>query len=496
MEPPKTWSIRDRAIAWANLAALFVLALGVAVLANFNGERFPRRWDMTESKSYSITDMTRQLIQYRVQRKLYVYIVGVQFSQDQSIYAAMDLLSRLLGEFKRLNPKFVELVPVPPKGDEEERRRLEMMFGARLSEGHVYLATFRRVTAEGLEEDPSVETLPLADMYLGDPTTGKVLEFRGEEMLANAINKMFTDRPHVIYVTRGHGELPREQTPGDVSFHMIAQVLEQRLHIDWRDLDAPISAVPSDAEVLLIPRPLGDFSEMELGAVYRYVEGGGRVLIAASRESSLTKSLRELDIHLTGKVLLADTPGRIEMWIQMMGHETNGLKSMQARPETVWVDMTEVRSVSREEKKRPLFSVIETIQTADLAKPFDYATVSSTPNLQAIPFGFGQGEKMPVAVVGEGPVVQGAPDARVVVWGTHWGLVNPRGDPYQYQLVMNTLNWLWGREDMITASPTSSTQAPLFLEPDQSTRILFITALAMPMVALLFGVGLWIVRRR
>lgn len=491
----KGWTLRDRALSWANLTALFVLGLGIAVLANFNVERFPKRIDMTEAKAYSLDEQTRALIEHRVNRRLEIYVVGVPFTQDESVFTAMDLLQRLLGEFKRLNPKHIEVTAVAPKGDEDLRQRIEAAVGERLAEGHVYLVTWRRVSSEGIPEEPVVEKHALTDLYLGDPMTGRVLEFRGESALANSIHKMFMDRPRVVYVTRGHGEISRVQGQGD-SFHMTAQVFEQRLNIEWRDLDAPIAGVPSDADVVLIPRPLGDFLESELRAIHAYVEGGGHLLVAAVRGSSLTESLRDIDIEVTGSWLLTDAGNRVTIPIQMMGHESNGLKSMEGRPSTAWIQMTEVRPVPREKKKRPLFDVVGTIQTYYPAKPFDFDTVYAVPNLPAIPYGSGPGERLPVAVAGEGPVVQGAPDARVMVWGSAFPLFEGFRDPYLFQLVMNTLNWLWGSEELISAPPIHSAQKPLFLEEEQSTRIFLIVCVAMPIVATLFGIGLWIVRRR
>ncbi|HEX6276539.1 MAG TPA: Gldg family protein [Polyangiaceae bacterium] len=98
-----------------------------------------------------------------------------------------------------------------------------------------------------------------------------------------------------VYVTVGHGEL--NETSRGPSGTMtrsgsIAKQLLQRQNLVVRDLGLAqglASAIPDDAEAVLVLGPTEPFSDQEIATLRRYAEGGGKLLLALDADAFSTR---------------------------------------------------------------------------------------------------------------------------------------------------------------------------------------------------------------
>jgi hypothetical protein len=110
------------------------------------------------------------------------------------------------------------------------------------------------------------------------------------------LTKLARER-RTVYVTVGHGEL--NETSRGPSGTMtrsgsIAKQLLQRQNLVVRDLGLAqglASAVPDDAEAVLVLGPTEPFSAQEIATLRRYAEGGGKLLLALDADAFSTRDV-------------------------------------------------------------------------------------------------------------------------------------------------------------------------------------------------------------
>jgi hypothetical protein len=496
-DPVRPWGISQRLGAWLNLTALFILGALVAVLANFNAERKFRRWDMTESQVYSVGEETRILLTQRLTRKIYIYIVGTPTTFDKSVPAAMEMLKQMLGEFTRLNPKFIEVHGISLETGVEEAIRLKAIFGD-LKPEHVYVLTYKTLQ-DGAETDPQHKELPFSEFVVGDSTTGKIVQFDGENAIAGAILELINEKPHVVYVTSGHDELSRTTAVGrGPTYQPISQILDQRLNLEFRDLPPGFISIPSDGEAVFIPRPITDMLPSEIDALRTYVEKGGHLFVVGAYDGALVRLLRDFDIDIRGDWVRVD---KREQDVQdsslqpilLTAHPSTGLKAMEREPTAFWWGVSSV--VPTATRRHPNVELVPLAQTFFPVVSMDRREAMTAPNIEQLRLPMRKGDRELVAMAARGSYVEKGPEARIVVWGSELSLIQPQY-PANVALVHNAFSWLLRQEQMIVAPPKKSENVPLTLETPELHRVLYLVVWGMPALAIAAGIAVWIARRK
>jgi hypothetical protein len=496
LKDPRAWGARQRTLAWTNLAALFGLGFLAMVLVIAHAERRPRRIDMTATQIYALNELTHDWVVNKVRRNVYLYITGVDFTQDPSMRTAMGMLENLLEEFHRLNPRFIHVRGINQEVPAEELTQIQRALGTVMKPGTIYVMSYRSTT-EGVETDPIVKDVTLAELFQGDPHTGKVVEFYAESILCNLLAEVVNDKPHIVYVTVGHGELLKtlpQGVRGVQTFHMMGQLMERRLNIQFQDLAPSFREVPSDAELVFIARPVLDFAGAEIEALRRYLERGGRIFLCAERATTLNPLMLDFDVRISGDWLMVDLPERSYIPLLLRAHPTTGFQIDEPRSSTAWFQVTEVDEA--ETRKRPELTVRPVARTAMPVVPVDYERALAALRTEQFRLP-GPGSPRTVAVAVNGKLGNASRETRLVVWGSSWGPMNPYSELNQAYLFQNTLQWLLATEGVMQVPVIKrGGLTPLFISADEGDRIFWGTTAGMPAVAALLGVAFWIVRRK
>ncbi|HEX6882298.1 MAG TPA: Gldg family protein [Planctomycetota bacterium] len=121
-----------------------------------------------------------------------------------------------------------------------------------------------------------------------------LLEFRGEELLAQALLKVSSGEAPKVYFARGHGEPSLEGADGTDLARLSAALQRDGFTVgEWDALEQ--SAVPADCAVLALIGPQQPYQAGTHAAIRAYAEGGGRLVVAPD--------LSELDEERVGGVL-------------------------------------------------------------------------------------------------------------------------------------------------------------------------------------------------
>jgi len=213
-----------------------LVVLGIIVAVNYLGARENKRWDLTASKSYTLSDQTRKLL------------AGLDAPMKVIVFAKQT-------EFDRFRQQMLE---------------------------YEYLS--KKVTAEYVDPDRK----PTVAKEYGIQTYNTIaLVYKGrtervvsdsEQDIANGIIKVVTGEQKKVYFVQGHGE--HDSAGSDRSgYSAIATSLGHDNYAVDKLVLAQQTDVPADASVVVIAGPRTDVFPSEADALRRYLQKGGKLLL-------------------------------------------------------------------------------------------------------------------------------------------------------------------------------------------------------------------------
>ncbi len=236
----------------------------IAVLATAVAARHPAHWDVTGRDVNSLAEPTRDVLD-RVGVPVEVTIVYAGEPGFEPIY---DEVRRVLARMARAQPRLT-VTELDPVRSPQRFRRLAADFGIPEAElaggGAVAFFAGDRVTV--------VELLDMATFGRDEIGAGAVTRFRAEEAFATATARVIEAEQPVVCALRGHGEVRAEPLVRALARDGVAV----RPVADAADIDRTCQVV-----AVLGPRrslPAGDAM-----AIARYLDGGGRLLLAVDIE--------------------------------------------------------------------------------------------------------------------------------------------------------------------------------------------------------------------
>lgn len=278
--------------ALTNLLLVIGIAIFVNILANF----FYGQADLTEEKRFTLTEPTKKLL-HDLDDVVYVQVLfGGDF--PAGIKRLQKEVEEMLEDF-RSESGYIEYEFVNPyDGDTEEvNGRIE-----ELKKDGIVPVNLRIVDVDGTKE---VFGYPYAIFNYGgrifpvdflENTPGvspdeninnsvRLLEYK----FSQAISKLQQYQRQNILVTRGHGELVKEQTLD------IERTLEQFYNVDTINL-AHVTHLPvEEVSLLIIAKPRAPFSEKEKFVIDQYVMNGGKVMWLVDKMNVGLDSMRRRD---------------------------------------------------------------------------------------------------------------------------------------------------------------------------------------------------------
>ncbi|MCD6505616.1 GldG family protein [Candidatus Poribacteria bacterium] len=235
-----------QAVYGSNVFITVVLALAAAVIVNvIIAQGFDKDLDLTSEKLFTLTDQTKEVLK---QVKEPIKVLAF-FSEDET------------------NPRFVKM----RKDAKDLLDRYEK--GCKLLEVQWI--------------DPFVDR-EMADKYKVDYNGTVVFEMgkrretvteTDEQKFTNAIYKLIKGEVKKIYFLRGHDEKAPDDYDERKGYSDAREALENQ-NFEVKDLYlAAVGEVPSDCAALVIAGPQKPLSDVEVRAIERYLNRGGKLLV-------------------------------------------------------------------------------------------------------------------------------------------------------------------------------------------------------------------------
>jgi ABC-type uncharacterized transport system involved in gliding motility auxiliary subunit len=473
-------SFQGRNVRYGSIAATsVVVVLGILVGINWISNRQNKRWDLTASGQFSLSDQTKQILagldQPLVIKTFYV----------NSATEYRDRLSEYGYHSKQVATEYIDANSNPIEAQK---------YGITMAPTFV------------IEHAGRSEKATAAD----------------EQSITNALKKVIEGRAKKIYFLQGHGE--RDPMGSDAAgYSGIGEALKTDNFEVAKLTLAQEGKVPDDATLIVVAGPRTDPLPAELEALRAFLKRGGKLALfidppdkgAAADPTGLIALAREwganvgnnLVIDASGLGQLIGTGPTMPVAMPVRHAITENFSVMSAFPLARSVTPVEGGAGGRTAQK-----VLETspqswaesdvkglyatgrpernVEAGDMAGPVSIAVAASAPATDAP--AAAPAPREPNAKPEDAP----KPETRVVIVGDS-DFASNRALSIQgnREIFLNMANWLAQQENLIAIRPRNPDERPLTMTADQQQYVFYFTMLLVPALLIGNGIRVWWKRR-
>lgn len=488
--PPSRWRLKWlKLLTGTNVLLALVLAACFAVLVNYLVTLFPLHYDVSWRQYYSLSDKTRSLLAtLDVPVRIFVFLQKGH-AMHSDVHHLLDAYAYEAGKHSRSDFR-VEFVDP----DRELVRTRELKQTYDLQDANVIV-----LDVKGRRQYLTANELSAYDRtFNGNEIIKRRTDFMGELVISSALQGLIQAGSPVIYFLGGHGERSIESFDEQGGFSELARLM-RRDNLELRPLNlARDRDVPPDAAALVAAGPTRPFSEKELEVLGAYLDKGGRLLalLDAGTETGLDTLLLNWGIRLGNEVVVGGTFADRELVVANYGQHPitrrlSGFFTTFFLPRLI----ESAATTGARSPDRPRVTPIA-LTTAE-----GWAETGWKEGEPRFDPDMDRRGPVPVAVASERGAV-GRVDAqlkpsRLVVIGDSFFVANGglAASPSNLDLLLNSLNWLVSREELMAIGPRS----PGVIRPQMTQRqynMAFATiVLVIPGCIALIGAGVWLGRR-
>ena len=360
-----------------------------------------------------------------------------------------------------------------------------------------------------VESSDKSKILTSSDLYTIDYTTYQEKDIT-EEALTNAIIDVTTEEKPVIYNLTGHNKYS-----SDYFYYFIQDLTDEAY--EFNDLDLLTAGkVPDDASVLMITTLAEDITEAERDAILDYINKGGKIIVFSDPNTTgkemenFQDVLDEYGVGISEGVMLEQDESK-------MLYGTSSAILVTVSPYTSVTNQTNMNMNAcfmttgkldieeDSEKLEELGVEIETLAQTSQESFYrtNYALMQTRPNTKT-----DEDEDMPSATVGAlaKKKIDDDTTSELIIYSNNIFITNLRiaisQDYYSYaldfynneDLAMNSIAYLTKRDNMITIR--KDVEVTTYTVTKEQNNIILTIIFAMPVLIIVIGIVVWIVRRR
>lgn len=470
------------------VAAQLVIVTILFFQVNYLSCRRHTTWDLTQNRRFTLSDTSGN----------YLKSLGGEVRIVMAFLGTSDLypeVKGLLSEYDRIGGEAVTSEYLDLSRSRSRLAELKDKYQLRFGGDQIVI----------LGETGRIKVIAAEELVNRDAGTGRIVEFKGEEVLTSALLEVTEQQQRKVYLVTG-GRRADELVPIAQQVQPLANAQNARLEslvLEGRQ------DIPEDADALFFPGNTTDLSARELDLVRDYWEQqqGGLVffLDPAAETPNLDGLLRENGVAPNGDRVLSVIslaglkPKRIsDVPVALMpgGGPTRDLPALTARlsgqTESFNVLFEDDLLLSENIRPRPLMVAGEGFWGET---EFQSEEISFNPDLDIGPpnlvFTAASVER---GMLGDPELSQGS--SRLVVVGNP-NLIAPDGNTSKVaaDFTMASLNWVMNREALMGISPRRPTAFTLNISPADFGLLQSLTIFMIPGIALIIGGLVWFKRR-
>lgn len=467
------------------LSLIIILAILVGLyIISIN---FPIRFDLTQNKSYTVSQQTMDVIS-RIDSPLSIVVLRSPSTDPTSADWRSDLL---LDQYQRLSKHItVEYINPIEKPSAKSKYQMTQVGEIIFSYGQSKQV---RVYRKDLTTQSKVTSEPL---------------FVGEEKFTQAIYTLLEQESYVVYFTVGHGERQLQDRGGEGLSYVKTYLENENYKV--RDLNIILENIPTDASLIVIASPVETFSDFEIEKLNNYVKTGGKLLVLYDSFMDRSNFNSNLDVFLsdwgfkTKNDYIIDPVSSVVIPVNVVSQYTAHPITQTLKEGNVFACLVVARSIlSGESKYSGSFENIITTSPQGYGKEeatFDLSRARFNPRTDIA-------GPVPLAIAGTYDIEGRDVPARIVVFGDATFALNAYINPEQGQsvdvafagnkdLFMNTVAYLLEARQKITIRPKEASIKNLTLTTTQTNFIRYVAQIGLPCLFGILGILIWFLRRR
>lgn len=467
------------------LSLIIILAILVGLyIISIN---FPIRFDLTQNKSYTVSQQTMDVIS-RIDSPLSIVVLRSPSTDPTSADWRSDLL---LYQYQRLSKHItVEYINPIEKPSAKSKYQMTQVGEIIFSYGQSKQV---RVYRKDLTTQSKVTSEPL---------------FVGEEKFTQAIYTLLEQESYVVYFTVGHGERQLQDRGGEGLSYVKTYLENENYKV--RDLNIILENIPTDASLIVIASPVETFSDFEIEKLNNYVKTGGKLLVLYDSFMDRSNFNSNLDVFLsdwgfkTKNDYIIDPVSSVVIPVNVVPQYTAHPITQTLKEGNVFACLVVARSIlSGESKYSGSFENIITTSPQGYGKEeatFDLSRARFNPRTDIA-------GPVPLAIAGTYDIEGRDVPARIVVFGDATFALNAYINPEQGQsvdvafagnkdLFMNTVAYLLEARQKITIRPKEASIKNLTLTTTQTNFIRYVAQIGLPCLFGILGILIWFLRRR
>ena len=467
------------------LSLIIILAILVGLyIISIN---FPIRFDLTQNKSYTVSQQTMDVIS-RIDSPLSIVVLRSPSTDPTSADWRSDLL---LDQYQRLSKHItVEYINPIEKPSAKSKYQMTQVGEIIFSYGQSKQV---RVYRKDLTTQSKVTSEPL---------------FVGEEKFTQAIYTLLEQESYVVYFTVGHGERQLQDRGGEGLSYVKTYLENENYKV--RDLNIILENIPTDASLIVIASPVETFSDFEIEKLNNYVKTGGKLLVLYDSFMDRSNFNSNLDVFLsdwgfkTKNDYIIDPVSSVVIPVNVVPQYTAHPITQTLKEGNVFACLVVARSIlSGESKYSGSFENIITTSPQGYGKEeatFDLSRARFNPRTDIA-------GPVPLAIAGTYDIEGRDVPARIVVFGDATFALNAYINPEQGQsvdvafagnkdLFMNTVAYLLEARQKITIRPKEASIKNLTLTTTQTNFIRYVAQIGLPCLFGILGILIWFLRRR
>ena len=453
--------LKARQTRYAAYATTYILVvLGAVVAANVLADRYDKSYDTTSNKRYSLSDQTAKVVRGLKQDATITY-----FNQGTRFRDGRDLLD----QYSNLSPR-VHVEYVDPDKDPQRAR------------------------------EAGIRSLGTAIVQVG--AKKEEAKSMTEEGITGAFIRDLKSTNRTICFLGGSGEHQLEGSDRDGLSRF--KDLLARDNYETSSIDLLQKAeVPAACTTLVIAGPTKDYQQPQVDALKKYVEDGGRALLALDPPLKLGRSQIADNDALT--TVLSGWGVTLDKDLILDLNPIGQLAGLgpQVALVTRYASQPIVNDMKGTATGFPLARSLEFKNTdkTSVQKLFDSSASSlATTNLSssAVNVNDPKNKKGPLTLAAAGTYSTGKENSQgrfVVVGSSSWvanGFITFNGND---DLAMNTINWLASDEDLISIRPKQLEDRRITMTKAQLSWVRVTSQFLLPLVVVVAGISVWWKRR-
>lgn len=467
-----TWAVFERRKTAKGTSILTIAAIVIVILVNVFisvlGSKVPLKADFTSNKMFALSRRTKEFLQdYDTDTQ--IYILASEADQDERISSA---LAQYAANSKHIKVTNINTAQNPT-------------FGKKYVEnGESLMANSVIVDAGGRYKVTS-----MTELYGLDAKTNKYTSLNVENKINSALKYVASNEQLTAYLAAGHGELEVQGAANK----LISENYSVKM---WNSLTED---VPTDASLLMIVRPVEDFSTAEITKLDEFLLSGGSVQVYLDVDSqqltNLYSYIKSWGITVNDDVVVETDKSRMvalgqsgmALFVPEIT-ETEFTKNLIDNKRTI-AYFPYSKSLTQEFEANGQIAVTPILTSSDKAYTGTVESAEKTGASKEDRFVVGalsQDNAHGSSVYISGNTFLLTRDPSVLA--NDYGLAN-------YDYLMNLINYTTGAEDSFTVAEKTLVSNVISITQLTAIIAFALVVVAIPLIILIMGLVVWVKRR-